>query len=70
VAAGPCRDDDRPRPHQGEIYACYVRPGWWRRGAGRLLFAHATSVLAQAGQDDVTLWLLEANRAARRMSPS
>ena len=66
VSAGPCRDDDRPGTHQGEIYACYVLPDWWRCGVGRLLLTHATGVLAQAGRDDVTLWVLEANSAARR----
>jgi GNAT superfamily N-acetyltransferase len=70
VAAGPCRDDDRPGAHQGEVYACYVRPDWWRRGVGGLLFAHTTSVLARAGLADVTLWVLEYNRAARRFYES
>ena len=70
VAAGPCRDDDRPQSHQGEVYACYVLPQRWRQGVGRLLFTHAAGVLAQAGRGDITLWVLEANSPARRFYES
>jgi ribosomal protein S18 acetylase RimI-like enzyme len=66
VSAGPCRDQDRAGPQHGEILACYVHPGWWRAGAGRLLMEHALEVLAKDGRDDVTLWVLEANDRARR----
>jgi ribosomal protein S18 acetylase RimI-like enzyme len=66
VAAGPCRDLDRPGPQQGEIFACYVHPDWWRKGTGRLLMEHALEALAEDGRDDVTLWVLEANDRARR----
>jgi ribosomal protein S18 acetylase RimI-like enzyme len=66
VAAGRCRDVDRPDPGQGEIYAIYVLPEWWGRGAGRLLMAHAVRALAEAGYPDITLWVLEANQQARR----
>jgi ribosomal protein S18 acetylase RimI-like enzyme len=66
ASAGPCRDQDRDGPGQGEVFACYVHPGWWRRGAGRLLMAHSLAELAAGGRDDVTLWVLEANDRARR----
>jgi ribosomal protein S18 acetylase RimI-like enzyme len=66
VAGGRCRDADRPGPRRGEIYAIYVLPEWWGRGAGRLLMAHAVRTLAAAGLDDITLWVLEANQRARR----
>lgn len=66
VAAGRCRDVDRPDPGQGEVYAIYVLPEWWGRGAGRLLMAHAVRALAGAGYPDITLWVLEANQQARR----
>jgi GNAT superfamily N-acetyltransferase len=66
VGAGPCRDEDRRERWQGEVFACYVHPGWWRRGARRLLMEHALAALHQAGRDDVTLWVLEANDRARR----
>jgi len=66
VAGGRCRDADRPGPGQGEVYAIYVLPEWWGRGAGRLLMAHAVRTLAEAGQLDITLWVLEGNQQARR----
>ncbi|MGP8000737.1 MAG: N-acetyltransferase family protein [Streptosporangiaceae bacterium] len=66
VAGGLCRDADRPGPGHGEIYAIYVRPEWWGRGAGRLLMAHAVRALTAAGCTDITLWVLAANQRARR----
>jgi len=66
VSAGRCRDADRPGPGHGEVYAIYVLPEWWGRGAGRLLMAHAVRALTEAGQPDITLWVLEANEQARR----
>jgi ribosomal protein S18 acetylase RimI-like enzyme len=66
VVGGRCRDADRPRAQHGEIYAIYVLPEWWGRGAGRLLMAHAIRALTEAGRSDVTLWVLEANQRARR----
>lgn len=66
VSGGRCRDADRPGPGHGEVYAIYVLPEWWGRGAGRLLMAHAVRALTEAGQPDITLWVLEANEQARR----
>jgi ribosomal protein S18 acetylase RimI-like enzyme len=66
VAGGRCRDADRPRPEHGEIYAIYVLPEWWGRGAGQLLMTHAVRALTAAGLDDITLWVLEDNQRARR----
>jgi ribosomal protein S18 acetylase RimI-like enzyme len=70
VAAGPCRDDDRKEPWQGEIYACYVLPGWWGNGIGRQLLARATHALEDAGRADISLWVLEGNDRARRFYES
>ena len=67
VAGGRCRDADRPGPGHGEVYAIYVLPEWWGRGAGRLLMAHAVRALTETGQPDITLWVLEANEQARRV---
>lgn len=64
VAGGRCRDADRPGPGHGEVYAIYVLPEWWGRGG--LLMAHAVRALTEAGQPDITLWVLEANEQARR----
>ncbi|MFF3731039.1 GNAT family N-acetyltransferase [Streptomyces sp. NPDC002476] len=54
----------------GEIYALYVRPDLIGRGAGRALLAeaHALMGLDERGQGfrTVVLWVLEANRRARR----
>lgn len=66
IAAGPCRDGDRAQPWQGEIYACYVLPGWWGKGIGRRLLAQATTALEEAGRADISLWVLEGNILARR----
>jgi ribosomal protein S18 acetylase RimI-like enzyme len=66
VSGGRCRDADRPGPGQGEIYAIYVLPEWWGRGAGRLLMAHAVRALTEVGHRDITLWVLEDNQQARR----
>jgi ribosomal protein S18 acetylase RimI-like enzyme len=66
VVGGHSQDAFRAGPGQGEIFACYVRPEWWGRGVGRLLMTHAVSALAEAGLDDVTLWVLEDNHRARR----
>jgi ribosomal protein S18 acetylase RimI-like enzyme len=66
VAGGRCRDPDRPGPGQGEIYAIYVLPEWFGRGAGRLLIGHALRALTGAGLADITLWVLAANQRARR----
>lgn len=70
VAAGPPRDEDRTGHSQGEIYACYVRPDWWGRRVGRLLVNHALEQLASDGRTDVTLWVLEGNKRARRLYES
>jgi len=70
VAAGPCRDEDRQEPDKGEIYACYVLPRRWRGGIGRLLMSQATAALAAGGRDDISLWVLQANSAARRFYES
>jgi GNAT superfamily N-acetyltransferase len=70
VAAGPCRDGDRPGPDQGEVYACYVLPAWWRHGVGRILLTHATGALTASGRGDISLWVLEANKRARRFYES
>jgi ribosomal protein S18 acetylase RimI-like enzyme len=70
VAGGRCRDADRTGPRQGEVYVIYVLPEWWGRGAGRLLMAHVARALAEAGLDDITLWVLEGNQRARRFYES
>ncbi|WP_052720042.1 MULTISPECIES: GNAT family N-acetyltransferase [Actinoplanes] len=58
VAAGP--------DATGEVNALYLLPEHWDRGAGRRLLADGLRVLAAAGCDTATLWVLDTNRRARR----
>lgn len=53
-------------PGVAEIATCYSVPEVWGTGVGRRLFSAAMSALADAGYEQVTLWVLEANRRARR----
>ena len=59
---GPDLDD----PAHGGLYALYVDPDDWRRGAGRLLLEAAKAGLAAAGFGDMRLWVLEQNERGRR----
>jgi ribosomal protein S18 acetylase RimI-like enzyme len=61
-AYGPTRDDDV----SAEIYAIYVHPDSWRRGAGRLLCERAVAAAAQRDHREITLWVLKGNDPARR----
>ena len=61
AAVGPSRDERG----LGELYAIYVDPGTWSRGAGRALIAKAVQQLALAYKT-ATLWVLTANDRARR----
>jgi len=61
---GPTRDNDAPGV--AEIYAVYVHPGHWRRGAGRLLCERASRAAAERGHDAITLWVVKGNEAACR----
>ncbi len=70
IVAGPGRDADRTYPWQGEIYGCYVLPGWWGNGIGRRLLDHTASALEEGGRVDLSLWVLEGNVRARRFYES
>ncbi len=63
VAGGGSRDPDGKG--DGEIYALYVDPGRWRHGVGRLLLTGALAALADASFASATLWIPEADVAAR-----
>jgi GNAT superfamily N-acetyltransferase len=65
ASGGPSRDDD-PGAAPGEVYAIYVEPAAWGRGAGRLLLQRLEEALLGSGFDDATLWVLEDNPRARR----
>ncbi len=64
AASGPPRDEDVPEP-AAEIYAIYVRPDTWRRGAGRALLEAATQEWLGRGARTLALWVLEANENGR-----
>jgi ribosomal protein S18 acetylase RimI-like enzyme len=70
IVAGSCRDADRTYPWQGEIYGCYVLPGWWGNGIGRRLLDHTANALQEGGRMDLSLWVLEGNVRARRFYES
>jgi GNAT superfamily N-acetyltransferase len=50
----------------GEVAAIYVDPEHWRSGAGRALLKAGVGLALQRGYRALTLWVLEANSAARR----
>jgi ribosomal protein S18 acetylase RimI-like enzyme/predicted nucleotidyltransferase len=62
---GASRDGDLG-PKVGEIAAIDVRPEWWRRGIGDALLDRLAADLAASGFETLSLWVLEANDAARR----
>jgi len=66
VVFGPYRGEDGTEPERGQLYAIYVTPGHWGRGAGRLLFDAAKAGLTAAGFPDMRLWVLAENHRARR----
>jgi GNAT superfamily N-acetyltransferase len=68
ASVGPYRDDagDAPGPGCGELNAIYVLPEWTGHGVGRALLAYALGELRRRGLAPVLLWVLAANRPARR----
>lgn len=64
-AAGLSRDDDAGLG-MGELYALYVHPSQWGRGAGSALLDHGEQRLSSDFRlVQATLWVLEANSSAR-----
>ena len=64
VALGPARLAENNAI--GEIYAIYVDPQFWNKGAGRQLFRHSMDRLTSMGYSQGLLWVLESNSRARR----
>lgn len=58
------RDEDAS-PNTAEVIALYVDPQHERRGVGSALMRESLSVAGAQGASRVSLWVLEANRAAR-----
>jgi ribosomal protein S18 acetylase RimI-like enzyme len=65
ASAGPTRDRDADPRAVGEVYAVYVVPEEWGRGAGRHLLEGALTALTEAGFEHAGLWVLESNTQAR-----
>ncbi len=64
VSSGLPRDDDLPAD-SAEVYAIYVAPAEWRRGAGRALLETATAEWRARGAATLALWVLEGNTRGR-----
>jgi GNAT superfamily N-acetyltransferase len=71
VSCGSPRDEDWQSSQGqvgrlgGEVYAIYVAPDEWHKGAGRALLETATSHLHARGAEILVLWVLEANTNGR-----
>jgi GNAT superfamily N-acetyltransferase len=65
LGGGAYRDTDLDEPSLGEVQACYVDPGHWRRGVGSALMSHALDRLARDGYTQAALWVLADNPRAR-----
>jgi ribosomal protein S18 acetylase RimI-like enzyme len=66
VTLGAARDPDLDAASTGEIWGIYVSPDCWGKGIGRTLVAEAERILRSGDFERAVLWVLEANRAARR----
>lgn len=68
VSLGPQRDvaEAAASARTGEVWAIYVDPMLWGKGAGQALLAAARAGLRAAGYDDFVLWVLRDNARARR----
>ena len=60
VSSGPAEDETAP----GELFALYVAPPVWGKGAGRALLERAETALRDAGFHTAVLWVLEDNPRA------
>ena len=68
--SGASRDSDALKRKVGEVYAIYLDPAAWRRGAGKELMEAACQALRQKGYPEMTVWVLEGNQRARRFYES
>jgi ribosomal protein S18 acetylase RimI-like enzyme len=62
---GHCRDQDASKGI-GEIWAIYISPSSWNRGAGKALLQDSVANLASKGYREATLWVLADNHRGRR----
>lgn len=64
ATSGPPRDEDVPLP-AAEVYAIYVLPEAWRRGAGRALLEVTLNRWRERGATTLVLWVFAANARVR-----
>lgn len=69
ISVSRSRDPDAG-PATGELWAIYVAPEHWGRGAGRALWKRGESSLKASGFLDVTVWVLKDNRRGLRFYES
>jgi GNAT superfamily N-acetyltransferase len=60
--------DAKSKPTTGEIWALYVEPGQWGRGAGLALWDAAREGLLEEGCSEVTMWIPLCNDRALRFA--
>jgi ribosomal protein S18 acetylase RimI-like enzyme len=63
--AGQSPDADGVPGRTAELFALYVTPEAWGRGAGRRLWQATRQRLLEEGFTEITLWVIEANFRAR-----
>ena len=66
VSVGPARDDDLDADRVGEVWAIYVDPLFWGKGAGEALWTPALAALRERDFHECVLWVLDENVRARR----
>jgi ribosomal protein S18 acetylase RimI-like enzyme len=64
LAAGPSRDAESHET-EGELWAVYIHPDYWRSGVGSALMTAALERLVNDGYTEAILWVFEANKRAR-----
>jgi ribosomal protein S18 acetylase RimI-like enzyme len=60
--------DPKSKPTTGEIWALYVDPAHWDRGAGLALWDAAREGLTEEGCTEVTMWVPLCNQRALRFA--
>jgi ribosomal protein S18 acetylase RimI-like enzyme len=60
--------DPKSKPTTGEIWAMYVDPAHWNRGAGLALWDAAREGLVEEGCSEVTMWVPLCNQRALRFA--
>ena len=63
---GPSPDADDDPTEVGHVFSIHVDPAVTARGTGTNLIGHAVTSMARTGFMEATLWVVEANPAARR----